>query len=101
MIQVYGTDWCRLTFAIRQYLMQSRVEYDYFDIDSDQQADGFVRTMNDGRRRFPMVVIDERIVTNPTLTELRRILQDNRVESRSAPRERTQRIVVRVRSRRG
>jgi hypothetical protein len=30
--------------------------------------------MNDGRQRFPMVTIEQRVITNPTLTELQRIV---------------------------
>jgi glutaredoxin len=75
-IQVYGTNWCRLTFGLREYLMHSGVDYDYFDIDGDSSADEFVRTMNDGKRKYPMVVIAERIVANPTFAELQRIIDE-------------------------
>jgi mycoredoxin len=81
-IQVYGTNWCRFTFFLREYLMGSRVDYDYFDIDSDSQADEYVRTMNDGKRKYPMVVVAERIVMNPTLTELQQLLDDQDVATR-------------------
>ena len=76
-MQVYGTDWCRLTFVVREYLTRSRVEYDYYNIDDDANAHDFVVSMNDGRRRFPMVVIEERVLTNPTLAELQKLLDDN------------------------
>lgn len=62
--------------------MQLRVEHEYFDIDRDPRANEFVRTMNDGQRRYPMVLVGEDAVTNPTLAELRKILDENRVESR-------------------
>jgi hypothetical protein len=73
-IRVYGSDWCRLTFAVREFLMKSRVRYDYFDIDGDSQADQFVRMMNDGRRRYPMVVAADCALVNPTLAELQTLL---------------------------
>jgi len=81
-IQVYGTDWCRLTFVVREYLNRSRVEYDYYNIDDDANAHDFVVSMNDGRRRFPMVVVEERVLTNPTLTEIQKLLDDHRVSPR-------------------
>jgi mycoredoxin len=92
VIRVYGTDWCRLTFGVREYLMRSRVEYDYFDIDRDPIANEFVRAMNDGRQRYPMVVIADETVTNPTLAELRTLLARNRVEGRPGAARSTQRI---------
>ena len=89
-IQVYGTDWCRLTFGVREYLINSRVDYDYFDVERDPAADEFVRTANDGWQRLPMVVVEEQSVTNPTLTELDALLRDHRVEPRSGPGPRRQ-----------
>jgi hypothetical protein len=35
--------------------------------------------MNDGRRRLPMVVIQERIITNPTVAELQRVIDEHRI----------------------
>ena len=33
--QVYGTDWCRLTFGVREYLTNARLAYDYHDVDRE------------------------------------------------------------------
>ena len=75
-IEVYGTDWCRLTYGIREYLTNSRVDYDYFDIERDPRAAEYVRAINDGRQRYPVVVFESHAVTNPTLAELGRLLRD-------------------------
>ncbi len=91
-IKVYGTDWCRSTFGIREYLMNARLDYVFFDIDRDVRADDFVRALADGRRRYPVVVLPDRIVTNPTVTELGQLLRDYQMEStrrRSGAREQT------------
>jgi mycoredoxin len=85
-IQVYGTDWCGVTFTVREYLTNSRISYDYHNIEQDRQADEFVAAMNDGRRRFPLVVLEERVLVNPTLNELRQVLDEHRV--RPSTRER-------------
>jgi len=86
-IQVYGTDWCGLTFGVREYLTNSHLAYDYYDIDRDSHAQEFVLAMNDGRRRLPMVVVQERIITNPTVAELRRVLDEHSIHpASSAPR---------------
>jgi glutaredoxin len=78
-IQVYGTDWCGLTFGVREYLTNSRIPYEYYDIERDQHADEFVVAMNDGRRRFPLIVVEERVLTSPTLNELQQVLDEYRV----------------------
>ena len=79
-IQVYGTDWCGLTFGVREYLTRSRVDYDYYNIEHDSRADDFVLSMNDGRRRFPMVVVEERVVVNPTRADLQKLLDGHQAD---------------------
>ena len=37
-----------------------------------------VRRLTDGRRRFPVVVVHTRVLTNPTRGELQRVLDDHR-----------------------
>ena len=74
-IKVYGTDWCRSTFGVRECLMNARLDYDFFDIDRDHNADAFVRTLGNGARRYPVIVFPDDIVTNPTVTELGQLLR--------------------------
>ena len=56
-IQVYGTDWCTVTFGVREYLMRARLTYQYHDIDRDPDAERFVLAANEDRRRFPVIVV--------------------------------------------
>jgi len=79
-IQIYGTDWCGLTRELREYLMRSRFEYDYLNIDRDDDAQQFVLHMNDGRRRFPLVVVQHRVVTQPTVAILQRIIREHALQ---------------------
>ena len=90
-IQVYGTDWCGLTRHVREFLMTSRFEYDYFDIDRDDDAQQFVLSMNDGRRRFPLVVVKHQVVTQPTVAVLTRAIREHGLQ----PSVRTTRLIVR------
>ena len=53
-IQIYGADWCGLTRELREYLTNSRFDYDYLDIDRNDGVQRFVLHLNDGHRRFPM-----------------------------------------------
>lgn len=82
-IQVYGADWCGLTRGLREYLTRARLEYDYFDVDRDEHADQFVLSMNEGRRRFPTVVVEDEVVLQPTVTVLHRVLSDHAITPRS------------------
>ena len=55
---------------------------DYFNIEDDQTAEEFVLATNHGHRRFPVVVIEDRVVINPTVAELRRVLDEHGMRSR-------------------
>jgi glutaredoxin len=76
-IQVYGADWCGLTRGVREYLTNSRIDYDYFDVDRDDEAQQFVLAMNEGRRRFPLVVVQEQVVTEPTIAILHSVIGEH------------------------
>jgi len=76
-IQVYGTGWCDQTYALRQYLIDARVPYDYFDIEDDEDAWQFVVDMNNGHQRFPLVVIEHRVMLQPTIELLQRVLSEH------------------------
>ena len=78
-IQVYGADWCGLTFGVREYLTNARLAYEYRDVDREPQAEELMLTLTDGRRRFPVVVVHKRVLTNPTRGELQRVLDDHRI----------------------
>jgi glutaredoxin len=80
-IQVYGADWCGLTRGLREYLTNSRLDYDYFDVDRDDGAAQFVLATNEGRRRCPLVVVQQRIVREPTIAILRRVISEEALET--------------------
>ena len=81
-IQVYGTDWCGLTYGVRRYLTAGHFEYDYFNVDDDKTAEDFMLATTNGQRRFPIVVIEDRVLTTPSVAELRRVLDQHGMRSR-------------------
>jgi len=68
--KVYGADWCALTSGFRTYFDRHDIPYDYHDIEKDEAAADAARAMNDGKLKFPMVVVGDREMKNPTLDEL-------------------------------
>ena len=78
-IQVYGADWCGVTFRVREYLLKARLSYDFLDIEQDEEARQFVLATTNGRLRFPVVVIEDHIVVDPTIAELQRVLESRAI----------------------
>jgi hypothetical protein len=56
-IQVYGADWCSLTFGVREYLTNARLTYDYHDVDREPQAEELMLALTDGRTPWRYVAI--------------------------------------------
>jgi len=90
-IQVYGTAWCSLTYRVREYLMHARLTYRFLDIDHDRTAHEFVLSTMNGRRRFPVVVVGDDVIPDPTISELRRVLDANKIRP-ERPRSRRESI---------
>lgn len=81
-IQVYGADWCGLTYSLREYLTNARFAYDFHDVDRDADACELLLAITDGRRRFPVVVVQERVLHNPSRDELVRVLDETGSDDR-------------------
>ena len=56
-ITVYGTDWCGDTVSTLRHLDSAGVQYNYVNIDEDEQAEKKVIEFNNGKRRVPLVEI--------------------------------------------
>jgi glutaredoxin len=73
-ISVYGAAWCRDTIRTRTFLNRNRVPYTVFDVDRDPEAAALVRQWNRGQLSTPTLVVDGRIVTEPSDDELAALL---------------------------
>jgi glutaredoxin len=56
-VTVYGADWCGDTRRTLKHLDNSKINYDYIDIDQDKEAESKVIEFNKGKRRIPLVEI--------------------------------------------
>jgi hypothetical protein len=62
---------------VREYLTNARLSYEYFDIDRDPDAQAIVLSLAEGRRTFPLVIVEGRIVVDPMGGGLRRVLDEH------------------------
>jgi mycoredoxin len=70
-ICVYGTIWCHDTIRSRNCLKRLGVDYNWFDVDADENAAAFVRKVNNGSRSVPTIVFpDGTILVEPDDSEL-------------------------------
>jgi glutaredoxin len=74
-VKVYGADWCGDTKRSLRHLEQSGVDYDYIDIEQDEEAARWVREQNGGKERKPTIDINGRVLSTPSNEELDAALQ--------------------------
>ena len=74
-VLVYGAAWCGLTHAFCNRLTTINVSHTYHDIETDPEAEEAVKTMNGGKRKFPMVVVGEVVMKNPPIQDLNEALE--------------------------
>ena len=83
VIRIFGADWCHLTSGLRDYLTSALSPHRDGNIERDPAADEFVRTISTANHRFPIVVVGDHIVTNPTVAQLRAMLDGDQVWRKS------------------
>jgi mycoredoxin len=69
-VKVYGADWCGDTVRTLRHLDKSGVQYDYIDIEQDQEGERKVIEFNKGKRRIPLVEVGSKSLSVPTSTQL-------------------------------
>lgn len=78
-VRIYGADWCGDTRRALRVLDSRGVQYDYINIDQDQDGEKKVIEFNQGKRRIPLVEIASEKGTQslsvPSESELERALR--------------------------
>ncbi len=69
-VKVYGADWCGDTRHAREFLDGLGVEYDYIDVEQDEQASAWVKEQNGGKERKPTLDVKGQVLSVPTDHEL-------------------------------
>lgn len=72
--KLYGTHWCWLTNGFENYFNTLGIKFERYDVERDPEAEQIVLDMNNGKLKFPMVVIGDVQLKNPTIQELNKTL---------------------------
>ena len=74
---LYGADWCPDCRKSKSYLKNNKINYQYIDIDKDENkwAIPYITELNNGKRRIPTILIDNKILVEPENDELRDALR--------------------------
>jgi len=76
-IKLYGAEWCPDCHRSRDYLDSRSVAYEYINVDGDDDAQAYVKQVNDNRLIIPTIVFpDGSVLVEPSNAELARKLRD-------------------------
>ena len=74
-IKVYGTPWCGDCRRARRILDERGMDYEWIDINQDEEGERYVKKTNRGNRSVPTILFpDEAILVEPTNAELNKKL---------------------------
>lgn len=75
-IKLYGAEWCPDCHRSRNYLDSQSVTYEYINVDGDDDAQNYVKQVNDNRLIIPTIVFpDGSVLVEPSNAELARKLR--------------------------
>ena len=70
-IKIYGTDWCSDCIRSKSFLDENQIQYDWFNIELDDNLLNYVLKVNNGKRIVPTIVFnDGSILLEPTNKQL-------------------------------
>ncbi len=80
-IVLYGADWCPDCRKSKAFLNDSKVNYQYIDIEENEWAIPIITKINNGKRKIPTIIInDDIILVEPENEELRKVLHLDEVK---------------------
>lgn len=70
-IKFYGSKWCGHSRVAKNYLTRNEIEYEYFEVNDDPEAEAYVKEINNGNRSVPTLVFpDGTVLTEPSNAEI-------------------------------
>ncbi len=74
---MYGADWCPDCRRAKAFLKDQKIDFDYIDVDLDEEATKKVERINNGKRIIPTLIINGQSYTNPDNGKLSAVLGIN------------------------
>ena len=71
-IKMYGTTTCKDFVIAKEVFKELKTDYEFINMDNDQEATDKAIELNNGVRRIPVILFpDDSILVEPTAEELR------------------------------
>lgn len=74
-IKFYGASWCRDCAAVKKFLGEHKVNYEWIDVDRVSEADEELKKLTGGTQTIPTLVLaDNSVLVNPEIANLAKSL---------------------------
>lgn len=65
-IKLYGADWCPDCRRAKSFLKENNINFEFIDVDINEDATKLVESINNGKRIIPTIDINGNTLTNPS-----------------------------------
>lgn len=72
---MYGADWCPDCRRSKAFFQDSKINYQYIDIEQHAWAIPIIEKINNGKRKIPTILIDDEVLVEPPNEVLRQALK--------------------------
>ncbi|MDO1449940.1 glutaredoxin family protein [Rhodocytophaga aerolata] len=79
-LQLYGTDWCPKSSALRNYMQSKWIEFEDFNVETNPEAATRVRALYNGKIKFPTVMAGNDFIKDPTIPQLNEFLKKHNID---------------------
>lgn len=76
---LYGAEWCPKTSSLKNFLQSEWVDFEYYNVETDESAAEKVRALYDGKLKFPTVTYGEAFAKNPSIKDMRTFLKEHEI----------------------
>lgn len=76
-LKFYGADWCPDCQRAKAYLNEHNIDFNFIDVDMDEDATKLVEKINNGKRIIPTIILNGKSFTNPNNHKLAELLGIN------------------------
>ena len=73
-IKVYGADWCSDCITVKNFFKSKKINFEYIIITNNPDAIAFIERINKGKRIIPTIVINNKIYSNPGISQLNKMI---------------------------
>jgi len=79
-LQLYGTDWCPKSSALRNYMQSKWIAFDDFNVETSTDANAKVRALYNGELKFPTIMLGNDFIKNPSIAQLSEFLKKHNID---------------------